>query len=209
MPKPPVKRGKITIIEPTGYGILKKSGNENIGTQFYELIEVAFNEKRGDKYYSRSVPVFSNRLNLYGVADIVEFLRDDSGVDIKTQKGLWRINPIEYKNGKPEKSGADALQLCAVAICLEEMFQTEIPSGEVYYGKLRRRINVPLTAELRSQLEVIIKEINALLDSAVIPPKPDNQNCSLCSLANICVPSIFDFKDSNTVRINRLMKGRS
>jgi CRISPR-associated exonuclease Cas4 len=167
-----------------------------------------FNEKRGDKYYSRSVPVFSNRLNLYGVADIVEFLRDDSGVDIKTKKGLWRINPIEYKNGKPEKSGADALQLCAVAICLEEMFQTEIPSGEVYYGKLRRRENVLFTTELRSQVETIVKGINELFGSPLIPPKPDNQNCSLCSLANICVPSIFDLKDSNASRINRLMKGR-
>jgi CRISPR-associated exonuclease Cas4 len=167
-----------------------------------------FNEKRGDKYYSRSVPVFSNRLNLYGVADIIEFLRDDDGVNIKTKEGLWRINPIEYKNGKPEKSGADDIQLCAIAICLEEMFQTEISSGEVYYGKLRRRVNVPLTAELRSCVENLIERINELLDNPLIPQKPDNQNCSLCSLADICVPAIFDCQDSNASRIDKLLKRR-
>ena len=120
--------------------------------------------------------------------------------------GLWRINPVEYKNGKPEKSSADNFQLCAQALCLEEMFSAEIDAGDIYYGKLRKRVNVPLTKEFKRQTTDIISEINALLDNSAITPKPDNQNCSLCSLKNICVPAIFDSKSSNRIRIERELK---
>ena len=173
-----------------------------------------FSEKRKDIYYSRSVPVFSDKLNLYGVADIIEFFRDDEkGVKIDAYSGLWSINPIEYKNGKPEKSNADNLQLCAVALCLEEMFsdksdnknKIEINSGEIYYGKIRKRVKVELTGELKNQVKIIVAEINELLDKHIIPPKPENQNCSLCSLSQICMPSIFDEKDTNNKRINKLL----
>lgn len=151
-----------------------------------------FSEKRKDKYVSRSVPVFSERLNLYGIADIVEFLQDENGVEIGIQPGLWSINPVEYKNGKPEKSGADEVQLCAQALCLEEMFCTTIVSGDIYYGKLRKRVTVQLTEELKTRTESIISDANALIETAIIPPKPESQNCSLCSLTDICLPAIFD-----------------
>lgn len=177
------------------------------GTIFHEKVnDPFFNEKRNGRHISRSVPVFSEKLNLYGVADVVEFLQDDNGVGIGVKPGLWRINPIEYKNGKPEKSSSDNYQLCAQALCLEEMFSAEINSGDIYYGKLRKRVKVPLTEEFKRQTTDIINEINALLDSPEIPPKPDNQNCSLCSLKNICVPAIFDSKSSNRIRIERELK---
>jgi len=156
-----------------------------------------FNEKRGARHISRSVPVFSDKLNLYGVADIVEFLKDANGIKIGTKPGLWRINPIEYKNGKPEKSGADNFQLCAQALCLEEMFSTKIETGDIYYGKLRKRVSVKLTDELKEKTAAIVGDINSLLESATIPLRPDGQNCSLCSLAEICVPAIFDIKSTN------------
>jgi CRISPR-associated exonuclease Cas4 len=165
-----------------------------------------FNEKRGSRHISRSVPLYSDTLSLYGVADIVEFIEDDNGVKIGSKPKLWRINPVEYKNGKPEKSGADNFQLCAQALCLEEMFLAKIESGDVYYGKLRKRVTVPLTNELKTKTAEIICEINKLLESAEIPPKPENQNCNLCSLKEICVPTIFDSKSTNRVRIERLLK---
>ena len=179
------------------------------GDIFHEKVnDPFFNEKRGDRYLSRSIPVFSDRLNLYGVADMVEFLSDDSGVEIGVKPGLWRVNPIEYKNGKPEKSGADNYQLCAQALCLEEMFKTSISSGDIYYGKLRKRVNIPLTTELRQKTESAISEINTILstENPVIPPKPENQNCSLCSLAQICVPAIFDVSGTNYSRISKMLK---
>jgi CRISPR-associated exonuclease Cas4 len=168
-----------------------------------------FNEKRGVRHISRSVPVFSEKLNIYGVADIVEFLQDDNGVCIDSKHGLWRINPIEYKNGKPEKSSADNFQLCAQALCLEEMFSTKIESGEVYYGKLRKRVEVSLTDEVKCQTVGIIKEINTLLDNNEIPSRPENQNCNLCSLFDICVPTIFDNRNSNRARIEKRLQNNA
>ena len=169
-----------------------------------------FSEKRGDRFISRSVPVFSDSLNLYGVSDIVEFLRSDNGVNIGTREGLWLINPIEYKNGKPEKSHSDKYQLCAQALCLEEMFKTIIKSGDIYYGKLRKRETIILTDEIKAKTKDIIREINFLFDSGFsqIPSKPENQNCSLCSLLDICVPTIFNDNFSNFIRIDKLMKAR-
>jgi len=181
------------------------------GDLFHEKVnDPFFNEKRKDRYFSRSVPVFSDSLNLYGIVDIVEFNEDSEGVKIGTKPGLWRINPIEYKNGNPEKSNADNYQLCAQALCLEEMFSTVINSGDIYYGKLRKRVNIPLTEALKQQTKNIINEINLLLACGTdkIPQRPENQNCSLCSLVNICVPSIFDHSDSNYLRIKKLLKMR-
>ena len=149
-------------------------------------------EKRKDIFYSRSVPVFSKKLNLYGIVDIIEFLQDVDGVAIGMKKGLWRINPIEYKNGKPEKSMADNLQLCAIAMCLEEMFRIAIGSGEIYYGKLRKRVPVDFCERLRSQVCDAIEGIISLLHENTMPPKPEGQNCKLCSLADICLPGIFN-----------------
>ena len=149
-----------------------------------------YNEKRGDVYISRSVPVYSEKLNLYGVADIVEFIRDDDGIKLPGKKGTWRINPIEYKNGKPEKTNSDNYQLCAQALCLEEMFNIEINKGDIYYGKIKRRIEVELTEELKSDVRKKLSEMSELLMKQEIPQKPQKQNCSLCSLYDICIPSV-------------------
>ena len=165
------------------------------------------NEKRGDVHISRSVPVFSDRLNLYGVADILEFIKDEEGIRISNKTCLWRINPIEYKNGKPEKSNSDNFQLCAQAMCLEEMFQMEINSGEIFYGKIKRRVSIKFTNELRSEVCVQIEHMHNLLLNQEIPPKPQNQNCSLCSLVDICMPGIFIKKKTFKDQIAGLMRG--
>ncbi len=165
-----------------------------------------FQEKRGDVYKSRSVPIYSEQMNLYGIADLVEFIKDDDGVSIGTKPGRWRINPVEYKNGKPEKSNADSFQLCAVAMCLEEMLGAEISKGDVYYGKIKRRVEVCFTPELRSRVADAAKEVHCLMESKAIPEKPPGQNCSLCSLVNICMPAIFSNRRSNRKEIQALLK---
>lgn len=85
-----------------------------------------FNEKRKDIHVSRSVPVYSNDLNLYGVADIIEFIKDAQGIEIPGKKGLWKINPIEYKNGEPEKIipiiSSYVLKRCVLKKCLTLKF---------------------------------------------------------------------------------------
>jgi CRISPR-associated exonuclease Cas4 len=160
-----------------------------------------FNEKRGDVHISRSVPIFSDSLNLYGIADIVEFIKDEQGVKISGKKGLWRLNPIEYKNGKPEKSNADNYQLCAQTMCLEEMFKTEIKYGAIFYGKIKRRVQVDFTDELRENVRGQVQKMHELLSRQEIPPKAEDQNCSLCSLIDVCMPNIFDKHKSSKEQI--------
>ena len=165
-----------------------------------------FNEKRRDLYRSRSVPVYSDKLNLHGVADIIEFTQDDKGVELKGRKGLWSINPIDYKNGKPELSQADECQLCAVALCLEEMFSTNILMGSLYFGKLRKRVEVVFTNELRTKTIEAVMDIRKMLDGSSIPGKTEGQNCSLCSLADICLPRAANKAPSNKRIIENLLK---
>ncbi len=149
-----------------------------------------FNESRKDIYVSRSVPVFSDKLNIYGIADILEFVKNDDGIKLKGKRSKYLINPIEYKNGKPEENLSDNFQLCAIALCLEEMFSCHIEYGDIFYGKLKRRKKIIFDENLRQDVKAALGEMQRLLDNAeIVPPKP-GQNCSLCSLINICQPSI-------------------
>ena len=165
-----------------------------------------FNEKRKELYKSRSVPVYSKKLNLYGIADIVEFNEDANGVKIGNKKGLWTICPVEYKNGQPEKSGADSYQLCAIAMCLEEMFQTTIPKGYIYYGKIKRRLEVLFTDELRLRISNAIEQMQILLEEQTLPTKSEQQNCNLCSLVNICLPGIFQNTTKQHKKLQAFLK---
>lgn len=167
-----------------------------------------FNEKRGDVHISRSVPIFSDSLNLYGVADIVEFIKNENGIELPNKKERWSINLVEYKNGKPEKSNADNFQLCAQALCLEEMFQTTIKSGDIFYGKIRRRIKVELTVNLKDQVRMQVDKMKVLLKNQKIPVRDEAQNCSLCSLLDVCIPSAFGKQKKAQEQIALLMKGK-
>ena len=98
-----------------------------------------FNESRGDIMVSRSVPLVSYGLGLYGVADVIEYVRSKNGVPIPGHEGLWTMNPVEYKRGKPKIDERDEVQLCAQAICLEEMFDLRLEGADFYYNEIRRR----------------------------------------------------------------------
>lgn len=167
-----------------------------------------FNEKRGDVHTSRSVPVFSDRLNLYGVADMIEFIKHENGIELPHKKERWKVNLVEYKNGKPEKSQADKFQLCAQALCLEEMFDTTIESGDIFYGKIRRRVKVELTDHLKDQVSIQVDNMKTLLKNQKIPVRDQAQNCSLCSLLDVCIPSAFGKQKKVLEQIALLMKGK-
>lgn len=167
-----------------------------------------FNEKRGDVHISRSVPVFSDRLNLYGVADMIEFIKHENGIELPHKKDRWQINLVEYKNGKPEKSQADNFQLCAQALCLEEMFDTTIESGDIFYGKIRRRVKVELTDHLKDQVNIQVDNMKTILKNQKIPVRDQAQNCSLCSLLDVCIPSAFGKQKKVQEQIALLLKGK-
>lgn len=124
----------------------------------------------------RAMTVRSLELGLFGVCDVVEF-RD--GVP----------TPVEYKRGKPKSHRADEVQLCAQALCLEEMMDCSIPEADLFYGKTHRRQPVPLDCELRNLTRDIARRFHDLLAADRTPPPVyERAKCSACSLADLCMP---------------------
>ena len=121
-------------------------------------------EKRGDVIITRDMPIFSRTLRASVKCDVVEFQRDNEGVSIFNREGLWLPNPIEYKRGKPKTHDADKLQLCAQAMCLEEMFLcSNIQTAYLYYGETKRRELVLLDADLRETVRNTFEEMHDYL----------------------------------------------
>ena len=151
-----------------------------------------FLEKRGDRVVMRSVPLVSLELGIRGVADVVEFTACGDpalGIPLPRRKGLWAPNPVEYKLGAPKRDERDTVQLCAQAMCLEEMHAISIPSGEMYYAKTRHRLEVAFDAALRERVRFLCKQMAETFQSGVTPP-PMARGCKLCSLMDLCVPEI-------------------
>lgn len=134
---------------------------------------------------ARAMPLRCLRLGLHGVADTVEFLPD--GVPF----------PVEYKRGKPKPDTRDAVQLCAQALCLEEMTRRSVPAGALFYGETRRRTPVEFTVELRAETESLARATLAMIRSGVTPPaRYDSAKCDACSLLALCSPKLAAHADS-------------
>lgn len=129
-----------------------------------------------------ALPLASNRLNITGVADVVEFLPDGAG---------QTAYPLEYKRGKPKLHQADEVQLCAQALCLEEMTGRPVPEGALFYAETKRRVKVPFDAELRMLTEDTIGALADVLASGQTPPPTTRrERCRACSLLEICRPDV-------------------
>jgi CRISPR-associated exonuclease Cas4 len=149
-----------------------------------------FTEMRSGVLIARAVPVASYRLGLSGVCDVVEFTESPQGVKLPGREGLYLPAPVEYKRGKPKTDPCDAAQLCAQAICLEEMLAVSIPSGYLYYGEIRHRVEIELTAELRSLVSEMSIEMHAYFQRGYTPRVKLSKACRSCSLADICLPEL-------------------
>lgn len=149
-----------------------------------------FTELRGSTLLSRAMPVRSEALHITGECDMVELHRDPDGVPIHGRDGRWRLYPVEYKRGKPDGRGADDLQLCAQAMCLEEMFVTDIPEGAIYYAEPRRRCRVELTSELRQQVRSAVAEMHELFERGRTPQAKVTRSCKSCSMLELCQPAL-------------------
>ncbi len=149
-----------------------------------------FTESRGDILISRSVPLVSHSLKVYGIADVVEYHRSDAGVAISGREGYWTVVPVEYKAGRKKPDDRDEVQLCAQAICLEEMYRTRIESGYLYYGKTRRRTEVLFDDEIRRRVAELVAGMYALYDAGITPPALLLPHCKNCSLVDLCMPNV-------------------
>ena len=153
-----------------------------------------FDETRKNLRVVRGMPVISQRLGLRGVADVVEFYRNDTFVDGQTcrlddRAGWWKPVPIEYKRGKPKPDDRDAVQVCAQAMALEEMLNVHIPEGAVYYAQVRRREPIILDETLRTHTTNLALRMHELVRQGLTPKAPKGKHCSQCSLIEQCQPN--------------------
>lgn len=174
---------------------LEQQWNENLrtfeGRMLHERVHDASNsEKRGDVLTMRGMKVFSRTMGVSGECDAVEFHLDKNGVPLHGRQGLYTAIPIEYKRGKPKEHDADRLQLCAQALCIEEMLACEVQYGYLFYGEIRRRTKVEFNAELRQKVTNAFKQMHEYTARGHTPKVKPRKGCNACSLKDICVPKL-------------------
>lgn len=148
-------------------------------------------ESRGDVVIMRALRVFSATLGVSGECDVVEFNRNADGISLNGHDGLWQPYPVEYKRGKPKEHNADEMQLCAQAMCLEEMLCCRIPEGALFYGEPRRRTPVIFTEELRQRVSDCLSEMHDLMQRGYTPKVKPQKGCTACSLRELCLPKLM------------------
>jgi CRISPR-associated exonuclease Cas4 len=151
------------------------------GRLLHDTTATPGHEARRGVRVAMAMPLASRALGVAGIADVVELHA--------CKDGGWQPYPVEYKRGKPKAHRADEVQLCAQAICLEEMFACAIPEGALFYGQTRRRVGVAFDAELRSLTAKIAQEARILIAAGRTPePVYDAKRCGACSLIDLCRP---------------------
>jgi CRISPR-associated exonuclease Cas4 len=150
------------------------------GRRAHERVDAVSHTTREGVRTERALPLFSDRLGLTGRADVVEFGADGTPY------------PVEHKVGPRKARGADEVQLCAQALCLEEMLGRAVPEGALYYAKSRRRRVVGFGAVLRAETERLVAVVRALLVHRRLPPPVADARCPRCSLIETCMPYVVE-----------------
>jgi len=165
------------------------------GRLMHEATTAPGHETRRGVHVVTAMPLASRRLGLSGIADLVELHKDGTS---------WQPYPVEYKRGRPKAHRADEVQLCAQAICLEEMFDTSIEEGALYYGKTRRRITIAIDEQLRGLTKQIATNVRNMIASGQTPaPSYDKRKCGACSLNDLCKPKRLQRAASVTSWLHR------
>jgi CRISPR-associated exonuclease Cas4 len=150
------------------------------GRQLHERAHDGPDETRDGLRICRGLRLRCLRLGLAGIADVVEFHPQSHGPA--------RPRPIEYKRGKPKPGRWDEVQLCAQALCLEEMLAVSVPDGAIFYGQPRRRMEVRFDSSLRAETERLALRLHELQNACVTPPAVLAPHCKRCSLQDVCLP---------------------
>jgi CRISPR-associated exonuclease Cas4 len=141
----------------------------------------------------RHLNVSSETLGITGICDIVEIQNSKS--QISNLNSTQSVTPVEYKRGKPKAHRADEVQVCAQALCLEEMFQTQIPVALIFYGSTRRRTEVPLDDGLRALTLSTIAAVRQMKATGLTYSADyDSHRCDACSLIDLCQPRALRLK---------------
>ena len=164
--------------------VWSESGLTAEGRIMHERVHEQDRESRGDVRIEYGLPLRSMRLGLVGKADVVEFHRLD--------KNKWQPFPVEYKRGKPKIDHCDLIQICAQAMCLEEMLSVSVSKGAVFYGRTRRRLDVVFDDNLRRETEEAARKTHELIASGVTPAPVYEKRCDSCSLIGECMPKTME-----------------
>jgi CRISPR-associated exonuclease Cas4 len=167
------------------------------GAHLHEKADRPGEESRRDLISARAVPLRSVVLGLSGKADIVEFHRvpegaaADGAIALSGKPGRWRVFPVEYKRGALRREHGYEIQLCAQALCLEEMLGAAISAGAIFFGETRRRMDVDFDLALRAETAAAAQRVHALIATEKTPPAVLTPKCEKCSLHEVCMPEAF------------------
>jgi CRISPR-associated exonuclease Cas4 len=154
------------------------------GDVLHERVDVEHHESRKLFRQEYGMAVRSLEAGVIGKCDLVELY-------LKPEGGVAEAIPVEFKRGKDKESDCDRVQLCAQALCLEEMFGIEVARGSFYYLGSHRRTEVELSADLRRTTMGAIERARELLEAGETPPATyERSRCDRCSLMDICMPAV-------------------
>jgi len=180
---------------------LEQIWNENFytaeGREMHDRADSGVSSYREGVKITRSLALRSVTLGISGVADVVEWHKRDS---------LYEPFPVEYKRGRPKKHDADRIQLCAQAICLEEMLGIHIPAGALFYGQTMHRLDVVFSDELRLKTRQAAEGVHELFRSGVTPSPDYGPKCKQCSLVEQCMPDLIDRSGAATHYLQKLCR---
>ncbi|TNG92525.1 CRISPR-associated protein Cas4 [Pasteurellaceae bacterium USgator11] len=150
------------------------------GRALHERVDSGEPETRKGVRFERSVHVSAEALGLSGILDMVEH-----------ELATGRLKPVEYKRGKPKSEHWDEIQLCAQALCLEEMTSKTVEEGALWYQQTRHREPVLFSDSLRQETLAVITKVRSLLESGETPPPVYGKHCKACSLLELCQPQLL------------------
>ncbi len=170
--------------------IWKESADTAKGRIEHKRVHTQRVERRGKEVKLYEYTVFSDELGITGKCDCIEAIADEKGFTIPSVDFPVRLFPIEYKHGKVRAEEEYEVQLCAQAMCLEEMYHTSIPEGALFYTSSHRRYPVSFTEELREKVSHYIAQLRDIRDKMVTPAADYGAKCKRCSLREICMPEV-------------------
>lgn len=177
--------------------IWTENGYTAEGREMHERVDDGKTSYRSGVRVTRSELLRSAILGVSGVADVVEWHKLNNHEE---------PFPVEYKRGKPKQHDADKIQLCAQAICLEEMLSLHIPSGALFYGQTKRRLDVDFDNALREKTLLAAEGVHDLFRNGITPPPDPGPKCKLCSLKEECLPDVIVQSKSATTYLKKLLQ---
>lgn len=184
------RRAWLKLVE----GLRSENEHTILGDLAHEHVDTPGYEQRAGWELLRALPLFSDALGLSGKADLVEiraagFANRGAGTGAKAKSArIAEAHPVEYKKGPKRRWDNDEVQLCAQALCLEEMFGIAVESGAIFHAQSQRRTEVAFDAALRNRTAQAIVDLRQLLTDKTSPPGVMKPQCDGCSLREICLP---------------------